>query len=64
VIAKIEYHLGELFPGVGFIVTTLTGTNRAVVRFYNHRGTAEQWIKEGKTAHPLDAPLLSPVPGQ
>jgi hypothetical protein len=37
-------------PRVGFIVTTLTGTNRAVVRFYNQRGTAEQWIKEGKTA--------------
>ena len=35
---------------VGFIVTTLTGTNRAVVRFYNQRGTAEQWIKEGKAA--------------
>ena len=35
---------------VGFIVATLTGTNRAVVRFYNQRGTAEQWIKEGKTA--------------
>src|SRR2546426_10322279 len=35
---------------VGFIVTTLTGTNRAVVRFYNQRGTAEQWIKEGKVA--------------
>ena len=44
------YHLGELFPRVGFIVTTLTGTNRAVVRFYNQRGTAEQWIKEGKAA--------------
>jgi hypothetical protein len=29
---------------------TLTGTNRAVVRIYNGRGTAEQWIKEGKTA--------------
>jgi Transposase DDE domain group 1 len=42
VIAKIEHHLGELFPRVGFIVTTLTGTNRAVVRFYNQRGTAEQ----------------------
>jgi Transposase DDE domain group 1 len=41
VIAKVEHHLGELFPRVGFIVTTLTGTNRAVVRFYNHRGTAE-----------------------
>ena len=50
VIAKVEHHLGELFPRVGFIVTTLTGTNRAVVRFYNGRGTAEQWIKEGKTA--------------
>src|SRR5213594_1262252 len=49
-IAKIEHHLGELFPRVGFIVTTLTGTNRAVVRFYNQRGTAEQWIKEGKAA--------------
>jgi hypothetical protein len=41
---------GELFPRVGFIVTTLTGTNRAVVRFYNGRGTGEQWIKEGKAA--------------
>ena len=50
VIAKVEHHLGELFPRVGFIVTTLTGTNRAVVRFHNQRRTAEQWIKEGKTA--------------
>ncbi len=50
VIAKVEHHLGELFPRVGFIVTTLTRTNRAVVRFYNQRGTAEQWIKEGKAA--------------
>ncbi len=48
VIAKVEHHLGELFPRVGFIVITLTGTNRAVVHFYNQRGTAEQWIKEGK----------------
>jgi hypothetical protein len=50
VIAKVEHHLGALVPRVGFIVTTLTGTNRAVVRFYNQRGTAEQWIKEGKEA--------------
>ena len=50
VIAKVEHHLGELFPRVGFIVTTLTGTNRAVVHFYNQRGTAEQWIREGKEA--------------
>ncbi|MBI1955336.1 MAG: IS1380 family transposase [Acidobacteria bacterium] len=48
--AKVEHHLGELFPRVGFIVTNLTLPNRAVVRFYNKRGTAEQWIKEGKQA--------------
>ena len=34
--------------GVGFIVTNLGASSRAVVRFYNKRGTAEQWIKEGK----------------
>lgn len=50
VVAKVEHHQGELFPRVGFIVTNLTLPNRAVVRFYNKRGTAEQWIKEGKQA--------------
>ena len=50
VVAKIEFHAGELFPRVGFIVTTLETDSRAVVRFYNKRGTAEQWIKEGKQA--------------
>ena len=50
VVAKVEHHQGELFPRVGFIVTNLTLPSRAVVRFYNKRGTAEQWIKEGKQA--------------
>jgi hypothetical protein len=50
VVAKVEFHFGELFPRVGFIATTLAADNRAVVRFYNKRGTAEQWIKEGKQA--------------
>jgi hypothetical protein len=50
VVAKIEFHCGELFPRVGFIVTNLETDSRAVVRFYNKRGTAEQWIKEGKQA--------------
>jgi hypothetical protein len=50
VVAKVEFHFGELFPRVGFIVTNLTASSRAVVRFYNKRGTAEQWIKEGKQA--------------
>jgi hypothetical protein len=50
VVAKVEFHFGELFPRVGFIVTNLAASSRAVVRFYNKRGTAEQWIKEGKQA--------------
>jgi hypothetical protein len=50
VVAKIEFHFGELFPRIGFIVTNLETDNRAVVRFYNKRGTAEQSIKEGKQA--------------
>ena len=50
VVAKVEWHCGELFPRVGFIVTTLEVDGRAVVRFYNKRGTAEQWIREGKQA--------------
>ena len=50
VVAQLEHHPGELFPRVGFIVTNLTLPNRAVVRLYNKRGTAEQWIKEGKQA--------------
>jgi hypothetical protein len=41
---------GELYPRVGFIVTNLTRLNRRVVKFYNGRGTAEQWIREGKNA--------------
>jgi hypothetical protein len=49
-VAKVEFHLGELFPRIGFIVTNLVADNRAVVRFYNKRGTAEQWKKEGKQA--------------
>ena len=49
-VAKIELHFGELFPRVGFIVTTLATDSRTVVRFYNKRGTAEQWIREGKQA--------------
>lgn len=35
---------------MGFIVTNLSLPSRAVVRFYNKRGTAEHWIKEGKQA--------------
>jgi hypothetical protein len=50
VVAKVEWHQGELYPRVGFIVTNLARPNKRGVKFYNGRGTAEQHIKEGKNA--------------
>jgi hypothetical protein len=50
VVAKVEWHPGELYPRVGFIVTNLSRPAERVVAFYNQRGTAEQHIKEGKNA--------------
>ena len=50
VIAKVEWHPGELVPRVGFIVTNLSRPAERVVAFYNQRGTSEHWIKEGKGA--------------
>jgi Transposase DDE domain group 1 len=50
VVVKVEWHPGELYPRVGFIVTNLARPAERVVAFYNQRGTAEQWIKEGKGA--------------
>jgi hypothetical protein len=61
---KVEFHFGELFPRVGFIVTNLSAPSREVVRFYNKRGMAEQWIKEGKQAVAMDAAFLPPLPSQ
>src|SRR5712671_2543025 len=50
VVAKVEWHPGELYPRVGFIVTNLARPAERLVAFYNQRGTAEQCIKEGKGA--------------
>ena len=56
VVAKVEWHPGELYPRVGLnplrgsSVTNLSRPAQRVVSFYNQRGTAEQWIKEGKNA--------------
>jgi hypothetical protein len=57
VVAKVEWHAGELFPRVGFVITNLKWHSKRVVRFYNRRGTAEQWIKEGKSRmRPVQGP--------
>lgn len=49
-VAKVEWHRGELFPRVGFIVTNLRRDAERLVKLYNGRGVAEQWIKEGNNA--------------
>ena len=51
VVAKVEWHPGELYPRIGFIGTNLSRPAARVTKFYNGRGTAEQWIKEGKNAN-------------
>jgi hypothetical protein len=50
VVAKVEWHAGELVPRVGFVATNRRRSPKRVVKFYNGRGTAEQWIKEGENA--------------
>jgi Transposase DDE domain group 1 len=42
VVAKVEWHPGELYPRVGFIVTNMARPAENVVAFYNKRGTCEQ----------------------
>ena len=50
VVAQVEWHPGELYPRVGFILINLSRPAERVVAFCNHRGTAEQYITEGKYA--------------
>ncbi len=56
VVAKVEWHPGELYPSVGLdplcgsSVTNLSRPAERVTWFYNQRGKAEQYIKEGKSA--------------
>jgi hypothetical protein len=48
---------------VGFIVTTLATDSRPVARFYEKRGTAEQWIKASKEAVKLTRLSCHRFPG-
>jgi hypothetical protein len=47
VVAKIEWHRGELFPRMGFVVTNSRLSAGKVVKVYNGRGDVDR-IKEGK----------------
>jgi hypothetical protein len=48
VVAKIEWHRGELFPRIGFVVTNSRLPAAKVIKVYNGRGDVENRIKEGK----------------
>ena len=47
-VCKIEWHQGELFPRVGFIITNSQQDDMDVIEIYNGRGDVENRIKEGK----------------
>ncbi len=49
VVAKVEWHQGELYPRVGFIVTNLGGGSKSAVDFYNGRGTTVRAHLPAKT---------------
>jgi len=48
VVAKIEWHRGELFPLIGFVVTNSRLPGGKVIKVYNGWGDVENRIKEGK----------------
>ncbi len=56
VVAKVEWHPGELYPRVGFdrfhrsSVTNLSRSAERATLFHDQRGKAEPCIKEGKNA--------------
>ena len=51
VVAKVEWHLGMPYPRARFICgPTCHALPMRVAAFYNHCGTAEQHIKDGKNA--------------
>jgi hypothetical protein len=57
IVAMVSWFPHRLLPAPGFIVTNLNWAARRVTHFYNQRGTAEQWIKEGE--YPLSWTRLS-----
>ena len=53
VIAKVEWHPGELYPRVGFIVTNMSRPAENVVAFYNKRGTVRAMDQGGQGSEPM-----------
>ena len=62
-VAKVEWHQGELYPRVGFIVTNLTrpAERVAVLQRPRHGRAVDQG---GQVCAALDAAVLPLLPGQ
>ncbi len=58
VVAKVEWHQGELFPRTGFIATNLDGGTKPVVDFYNRRGMAKAVDQGGQARGAVDPPAV------
>lgn len=50
VVAMIEWHPGEHYPRIGFVVTDLRLDTNYVVVFYDQRHTVQQWIEEDRNS--------------
>jgi hypothetical protein len=46
VVAKVEWHQGELYPRFGFIVTNLTRPAERIIKFYNRRAVRRSSASE------------------
>ena len=58
VVAKVEWHYGELFPRIGFMVTNLNWHAKSLVRFYNKRGTRRAMDQGRQNRSDVDSAFL------
>ena len=66
VVAKVEWHQGELYPRVGFIVTNMTrpaGAGQQVLQWPRHRRAVDQGGQVGAALDPAVLPRLPPQRG-
>src|SRR5262245_1908554 len=61
VIAKVEWHPGELYPRVGFIVTNMSRPAERVVAFYNKREDVRAMDQGGQRRDQVDATVVPNV---
>jgi hypothetical protein len=58
VVAKVEWHQGELFPRVGFIVTNLSFPPKGITHFYQWTRHSQTVNQGGRACSALDSAVL------